>query len=514
MNTVTGVVRDKGRLESWKEIAAYLGRGTRTVQRWEREEALPVYRLQHDKLGSVYAYPSELDAWFERRAARPAPAAEEGPSVAVLPFADLSQEKDQGYFCDGVAEEIIHALSQVRELKTASRAAAFRFRGVHGSPREVGRALGVKTLLEGSVRKAGERLRIAVELLDVDSGFQLWAQRFDRELRDIFEIQDEIAANVMRALEVTLGPRERPAPAKDVAAYDCYLRGRKFYYGYTIKSVEFAIRMFCEAIKLDPNYAQAYAGLADCWSYLYLYSERNDILREQADWASQKAQAMEPGCAQAQASRGLSLSLAGRNEEADAAFAEAARLDPELFEAHYFRARHWYALGRKREAVGAYEAAMRVRPEDYQAALLVAQSYDDLGKAAEAEAARRKGVAAAERHLQMNPDDTRALYMVANGLIGLGQRERGRQRAEAALAMGGEDPMVLYNVGCVFSMLGDVEKALDCLEKAARGGLTQKGWYEHDSNLDPVRTHARFRALMEGLGRAGDAALTFTAGSD
>lgn len=502
MKNAAGVQPESGRLESWKEIATYLRRGTRTVQRWEREEALPVHRLQHEKLGSVYAYRGELDAWFEQRAnlrTRLTPAAAT-PSLAVLPFTDMSREGDQAYFCDGIAEEIINALSRIAALKTASRTSSFRFRGTSLDSRGVGRDLGVSTLLEGSVRKAGERLRIAVELVDAESGFQLWAQRYDRTVRDIFEIQDEIAESIIHALEVTLTPSEEAsllsAPTRDIRAYDCYLRGRKFYYGYSPRSVEFAIQMFREAIKLDPNYARAYAGLADCWSYTYLYSDRSDAMREQADRASRKAQEMDPNSAQAQASRGLSLSLSGRNGEADEAFAAAMRLDPELFETHYFRARHCFVLGRREEAIAAYEAAMRARPDDYQSPLLAAQTYDDLGRYADAAAARKTGIAAAERHLRLNPDDARALYMMANGWVALGEPDRGRHFADAALAVGGEDPMLLYNLGCIYSMLGAVEPALECLEKAARSGLTQKAWWEHDSNLDSLRDQPRFQRLM------------------
>src|SRR4051794_8670342 len=165
------------RLDSWKEIAQYLRRGSRTVQRWERDEGLPVHRHQHGKLGSVYAYPAELDAWFTSRGAAlapdPAPVASAAPSIAVLPFADLSPQTDQAYLCDGIAEEIIHALSRIDGLRTASRTSSFRFRTPGVDSREAGRQLGVRSLLEGSVRKAGERLRVAVQLVDAETGFPL-----------------------------------------------------------------------------------------------------------------------------------------------------------------------------------------------------------------------------------------------------------------------------------------------------------------------------------------------------
>ena len=490
-----------GRLDSWKEIAGYLRRGQRTVQRWEREEGLPVHRLAHEKLGSVYAYQSELDSWWRSRAAglpEEAPKAEERPTLAVLPFADMSPDRDLGYLCDGIAEEITGALSRVEGLKVASRTLSFQFRTPGADTREIGRRLKVATLLEGSLRKSGERIRVAVQLTSVETGFQLWNDRLDGDMGDLFTIQDRIAENVARALEVRLTKSEKPRKP-DIRAWECYLRGREFYYQYSPRSIEFALKMFLKASEIDPEFAQAWAGLADCWSYVYLYSTRSETVREQADWASAKAVEMDPGSAEAQASRGLSLSLEGNNEAAERAFAEAIRLDPGLFEAHYFRARHCFVQGRLEEAAASYRAAMEARPDDYQSPLLSAQVAEDLGRPQEAAALRRRGIEIAEARLRLNPDDARALYMAANGLVAMGERGRGLHYAEQALAIRPEDPMLLYNVGCVFSLAGRHEPALDCLEKAAARGLTQRGWYENDSNLAPLRHHPRFAELVRKL---------------
>ncbi len=495
----------ENRLDSWKEIAVYLRRGARTVQRWEREEGLPVHRLRHEKLGSIFAYKSELDAWWKRRGAElehQAAEPDEEPSVAVLPFSDLSREKDQEYFCEGIAEEIVGALSRVAGMRVASRIAAFRFKGA-ADVAEIGRRLKVRTVLEGSVRKMGERLRVSVRLNNAENGFQVWAETYDREIQDIFAIQAEIANSIARQLEVALSPREkaalRKAPTGNVHAYDCYLRGRKFYYGYGPRDMEYAIQLFTRAISLDPNYAMSYAGLADCWCYLYLYSTRNEILREQAEWASQRAVELDPESAQAHASRAVALSLGGRDEEAEAAFETALRLDPNHFEALYFHARHSFARGENKEAAVWFESAMRVRPEDYQSPLLLAQVYENLSRPEEAAAARRRGIAAAQQHLALNPDDARALYMAANGMVALGERERGRQWAERALAMRPDEPMTLYNIGCIYSLLGLTERAITCLDKAVTSGLTQRGWFENDPNLEPLRRDPRFQALLARL---------------
>ncbi len=495
------------RLDSWKEIAAYLKRGARTVQRWEREAGLPVHRLQHEKLGSVYAWRSELDAWWSRRGAQleqeASPDAQSGSSMAVLPFADMSQEKDQAYFCEGIADEIIDKLSRVKSLRVSSRTSSFQFRSGGADVREIGRRLRVASILDGSVRKSGDNLRITVQLVECDSGYQVWSERYDRKLHDVFAIQDEIAQSIVQALAVRLTPREeqslRTRSAANLQAYDCYLRGRKYYYQYGPRDMDCAVQLFARCIELDPDYAPAYAGLADCWSYIYIYSDRSEVVREQANWASAKAVEMDPSSPEAQASHGFSLSIAGRDLEAEQSFETAIQLDPGLFEARYFFARHWFIHGQSEKAIEQYDAAMRARPEDFQAPLLAAQSYDDVGRHAEAVEIRKRGVENAIRHLSMNPDDARAMYMAANGMAALGDREQGREYAERALAMRPDDAMLLYNVGCIFSMLGNVEESVDCVVQAAQKGLTQKAWYQHDNNLDNIRSHPRFQQLLREL---------------
>jgi serine/threonine protein kinase/Flp pilus assembly protein TadD len=425
------------------------------------------------------------------------------PSIAVLPFADMSREKDQGYFCDGIAEEIINALCRIQGLRVASRTGSFQFKDSAADLREVGNALRVDSILEGSVRKSDNRLRITVQLIEAARGFHLWSESYDREFRDIFSIQQEIARNVVRSLRVTLSPQEKGAlaevPTSHVQAYDYYLRGRSFYYRYGRHDIEFALQLFSRATELDPEYALALAGLADCWSYIYLYSERRDSVRTQAEAAGRRAVELAPGSAQAQASFAVALSLGPNKEEARAAFEKAIELDPSLFEAWYFFARQTFAGGDLAKAVSLYEEAMRVRPEDFYAPLLVANIYDELGRHEDARNSRKRGVALVEKHIDLHPDDARALYMGANGLVALGERDKGLDWARRARRIDPDDPMLLYNLGCIHSLAGDLEDAIDCLERAASGGLLQKGWYEHDGDLDPLRSHPRFKALLERM---------------
>jgi len=458
-------------------------------------EKEPRYRM-----ASVRELRTELDRLG--RTALDRKAAEDVPSIAVLPFADMSREKDQAYFCEGVAEEIINALCRVHGLRVASRTASFQY-GSSGDPRETGRKLHVGTLLEGSVRKSGTRLRITAQLVDTDRGFHLWSESFDRDTEDVFVIQEEIARAVVEALQISLSPKEngelgRPA-TRHAQAYDYYLRGRSYYYRYGKRDIEFALQLFSRATELDPGFAPAHAGAADCWSYIYLYAERKDSVSEQADAASRRAVELAPDSARAQASRAVALSIRGADEEALTCFEKAVKLDPGLWEAWYFFARHWFVRGRQEEAVRLFEQAGRVRPDDYQAPLLAAQIYDSLGRPEEARRSRRRGVGLVSERLELYPDDSRALYMGANGLVGLGEREKGLDWARRARDIAPHEPMLLYNLGCIYAMADEPEEALDCLEKAVALGLTQKGWYANDSNLDSLRALPRFRALMDGL---------------
>jgi serine/threonine protein kinase/Flp pilus assembly protein TadD len=441
----------------------------------------------------------------EQEAARRAAA----PAIAVLPFVDMSFEKDQEHFCEGIAEEIINVLAKVGELRVASRQSSFRFRATPLDSRAIGRDLGVDALLEGSVRKVGTRLRVGAELTNVRDGLCLWSELFDREVKDVFVIQEEIARSIVRALAVTLSPLESDALRRprtnDLEAYDLYLRGRRYFHQYTKKGTGFALEMFGRALERDPGFAPAWAGVADCYSYLSLYVERSEANRQRAEEASCKALDLDPDLAQARVSRGLALSLGGRHEAAEREFEHAIRLNPQLFEAFYFYARDTFAQGKNEAAIRLYEQAMALRPDDYQAPLLVAQLYADIGRGADAEVTRRRGLRVAEEHLQRHPDDVRALYMAANAQVATGESERGREWAQRALTLEPDDPIVLYNVACIRSLAGDVEGALDCLERAARTGQVQIDWVVHDSNLDAVRGHPRYAVLLRA-GQEGGAA--------
>ena len=337
----------------------------------------------------------------------------------------------------------------------------------------------------------------------VDDGFCLWSERYDRDVHDIFALQDEIARAVVNALEITLSSADREAAHRlstpDLDAYECYLRGRSYFFRFDKRSVGYARELFEQAITIDPSYGRAYAGISDCSAYLYMNVGRNPADLERAMQAAEAALKVAPDMADAHSSLGTALSMLGRHAEAEAAFQRAIALNPNLFEAHYFYARDAFTQGKLDLAIREYEEASRVRPEDYQSPLLVAQSYEDLGHPDLAKVCRLRGVAIAEAHLRMMPDDARALYMGANGLVALGEVEKGLEWAKRAVGMGPDDPMLLYNVACIFSMANRVDEALGYIEAAVAHGMRLRGWLEHDSNLDNIRDTPRFQAVMASL---------------
>ena len=322
-----------------------------------------------------------------------------GPSIAVLSFDDMSPEKDQEYLCDGIAEEILNRLAQIQNLRVASRTSSFRFKGQPADVSSIGRQLKVSTVLEGSVRKAGDHLRITTQLINTDDGYHLWSHSYDRKLEYIFEIQDEIATQVAEALEVTLqtGPAEECCATKDVQAYDYYLQGIHYFHRWGLRNVRFSIEMFIKAVEIDPAYARAWAALSDSYAMTCMYWNASEENLSSADSASMKALELMPGLAESHVSRGLYHFAHRENREAIAEFETAQRLNPELFEAYYFYARVRFQRGELIQAAELFEMAERIRPDDFQAPIFLRQIYRSLGREEEAQTAARRGVKRAER---------------------------------------------------------------------------------------------------------------------
>ncbi|MEO7148345.1 MAG: tetratricopeptide repeat protein [Rhodanobacteraceae bacterium] len=435
-------------------------------------------------------------------AKQPVPAPE--ASVAILPFADLSEAKDQDYFCDGLAEEILNALASIRGLRVASRTSSFRFRGSDVDAREIGRALSVAAIMEGSVRKAGDRVRVTAQLIDAGNGYHLWSENFDRGLEDIFAIQEEIARSVVRALRVSLKgvagiDMGRNAP-RDMRAYELYLRGRQIQSVKSSDNWTKAPEMFRRAIALDPDYAQAHAGLADSLAQLLIWRiiEPTDVL-EEALAAAKRALELAPQLAEAHVAHANTLSLAGDDRDAVAAFERAVELNPELYEAHYYFGRHCYARGQHARAIEEFEAAHRVRSDEFQAISLASNAADSLGDKARGDALVRLALPSALAEIAADPENGRALYLAAGMQVRLGDIEGGRRSIETALRLQPDDFGTLYNAACTYTHMGENERALDLLERAIATGGGFRDWLEHDSDLDSLRAMPRFQEILARL---------------
>ncbi|MEJ2205012.1 MAG: tetratricopeptide repeat protein [Gemmatimonadota bacterium] len=433
-----------------------------------------------------------------------APAEAPPRSVAVLPFVGVGGEGDPEteHLGFGIADQILTDLCRVGDLRVVARTSSFAYRGVPDDVRVIGRKLGARAVLEGSVQRSGDRLRVTTQLVSAEDGYHLWSERYDRTIEDVFQIQDEISSNVARVLNAVLREHERKAmarvPTQEIEAYEFYLRGRRFLFQTRRKSLEYARGMFQRAIDIDPGFALAYAGIADVAALLGMYypAARTDL--EAAREASERALELEPDLAEAHAAHGAVLFVSGQLPESEAAFERAVELDPRLFEARYFHARACFQQGRFEDAADLFREASKVR-EDYAAAFFVGQSLEALGRHPEARAAYEGALTVSERHLDLNPDDPRAATMRAVSLCRLGRVKQGLEWADRALTMDPEDAGVRYNAACLFSVAGKVDRALECLESAMAVGFGNREWLTRDPDLDAVRPDPRFRRLMQRL---------------
>ena len=421
-------------------------------------------------------------------------------SVCVLPFVNMSGDAEQEYFSDGISEDITTDLSKVSALEVIARNTAFMFKGQSVDLCDVARKLSVSHVLEGSVRKAGNRVRITAQLIDGQSGGHVWADRYDRDLTDIFAIQDEISRAIVDALKVKLLPSEKRAIANrgtaNVEAYDYYLKGRQFFHNTTRNYLKLARRMFEKAIELDPLYARAYAGIASCDTRLnewYAAGIATDEILAIADTALQ----IEPDLAEAHAARGAALADAERLAEAEAAFRRALEFDPNSYDALYSYARYSMTQCETERAAELYIRAHELQPDDPQALLLAPTPLRMLGRIEEAEKYVRLGLKRAEDALRKHPESSRPAQLGACALAMLGEKDLAKEWLARALAIDPDDNAVRYNAACCLSLIGETERALDLLEIwVKQRGSEGRRWILIDPDIDPLRNHPRYKALL------------------
>jgi TolB-like protein/Tfp pilus assembly protein PilF len=407
-------------------------------------------------------------------------------SIAVLAFEDMSPDRDQGYFCDGLAEEIINDLARVEGLRVASRTSSFAYKDRPEDIRVIGQKLNVESVLEGSVRKTDDRLRITTQLINAADGYHIWSKSYDCEVRDVFAIQLEIAHSIAGALEVELSDDEKYAlgqtPTASIEAYDFYLRGREFFYRNKRQYILHAIEMFSRAIEKDSGYASA--------------SER-----EQARDDSAKALELAPELSEAHAARGLALAINEQYEEAEKAFERAVALNQELFEAYYFYARTCFVQGKYEQAKDLFVEASRADPADYQSPALLAFLYKTIGQEEKMAPVLREAMDRIERRLALNPDESRAIYLGADVLIRMGEKEKAMEWVKRLAATDRDEPAILYGIACLYSLIGKLEEAVYYLSKSVDAGFAHRQYLEKDGDLDAIRNHSRYTELIEDLKR-------------
>ena len=444
-----------------------------------------------------------------RRSRRaPTPATE---SVAILPFVDMSPERDQEYFCDGIAEEIINALCCMRNLRVASRTSSFQFKGHAADIREIGRTLGVGSVLEGSVRKAGNRVRITTQLVSTADGYHLWSESFDRDLGDVFALQAEIAQRMLKALKLSLDRRETAMLERggttNAEAYDLYLRGRSHMrYGTNSRP---AVDLFRRALERDPRFAQAHAEIASAIALRGMWRLNVTPAEiEEAMEASRRALELEPLLPEAYVARACLLSMEGKDAAAVEDFEQAIRLNPTAYYTHYLYARHLFAIGRIAESVRMYAEADRLQPGDYQVLCMYYGALRKQGDVAREQEVAVRAMDAIDRQLQLDPDDARALQLGAVTAAIIGRREHALDLAARALRARPDEFGTAYNLACAYSVLGERDKAIDMLERAARQGGGNLGWIRQDPDFDSLRDDPRFQRLVAVMSGTQDGAAT------
>ncbi len=474
------------------------------VSRPVRDQAMGRVAVEFDDLGehTVRNIERPVHVFAMRVAAPKAPSPPEQkqrPSICVLPFANMSGDPEQEYFSDGITEDIITDLSKVSALAVVSRVTAFTFKGKPIDVAHVARQLKVSHVLEGSVRKAGNRVRITAQLIEGASDSHLWAERYDRNIDDIFALQDEISEAIVRALKLTLLPAEKKAieqrSTTNPEAYKLYLMARQYNATGNSRHREVAVRLCQRAVEIDPNYARAWALLSVCQSNTVLLV----TLPGDAGWdAAERALALAPDLAEAHAAKGRVLGDAGRYDESLAEHTIALRLDPDAYEVNAAAARCLIAMRRYPDAIRCLEKAAAAIETDFWAIGMSISCHEAMGDDARAMEAARRTLERVEKTIVAEPDHGVALGFGVMALATLHEVDRAREWATRAMLLDPKNYNLMYNLACSMIRLGAIDEALALLDPVFKAAQTQSlNWWKVDSDLDPIRSDPRFKAMLE-----------------
>ncbi|MEW9922213.1 adenylate/guanylate cyclase domain-containing protein [Marimonas sp. MJW-29] len=475
---ISGAARDQigNRLE-----VGFKAAGDQTLKNIDR--AVPVFHVQPSKPSISSESTATADI----------------PSIAVLPFANMSGDPEQEYFADGITEDLITDLSKLTGLFVVSRNSAFVYKGRPVNLVDVARDLGVRNILEGSVRKAGNRVRITAQLIDGITGGHLWADRYDREVSDIFDLQDEITKTIIDQLHVRLLDKEldTSAPTENADAYNLYLKGRQFFHMRARKYLEKARQLFLDALQHDPDYARAYVGLAECEARLNDWHGTTYAI-EDIIGMGKRAIELEPNLAEAHAALGLAFQISGQNDAAVGSYRKALALDPLCYDAHHNFARYHRGQMDHEQSAYHFTRALEIKPDDYRSPLLLLSDLEELGRVDERDRYLEMGLKRVEEAVQRHADNPDPLELAASVVASYGRTDEARELLARARAVDPEGQSTNgYNVACIYALLGEPETALDWLEKIYPGlGHVQREWLQNDPDFFSLRDDPRFQRLV------------------
>jgi non-specific serine/threonine protein kinase len=420
-------------------------------------------------------------------------------SVAVLFFENLSGVREDEYFRDGITEDIITELSKIKDLKIFSRPTVLAFRDKAVTPAQIGQQLGAAYVLTGSLRRAGTRLRINAQLIDTHTDFPIWSERYDREMQDVFELQDEIARKIAEALRVTLSPQEREAlaakPTENLQAYDLFLRAKSYARRFTRQDFEFALQMFENAVTLDPGFALAFAGIANACAQLHYNYGRDPIWMERAVAAAEKATALQPNLPEVHVAYAWVLHAGGQHDDAVRVVKQAIERKRDAESAYYLLCRALFAAGRYQEVSDVAETALQWSAEDYNVYVPILNALGALGKTDMRRNVEQRRILALETHLTKVPEDARARMQLGIDYAGTGRPDDALREVKLATLLRPNDATVQYNAACAYCSLNAKGDALDALKKAWDAGFKDAGWARRDPDLNLLHGEPLFEQL-------------------
>ena len=432
-----------------------------------------------------------------------APAAAAEKSVAVLYFENLSRSAEDEYFRDGMTEDIITELSKVKDLRVFPRAAVLAFRDQPSTGPQVGQQLNANFVLGGSLRRAGNRLRITAQLVEARTGHSAWAERYDRELNDVFAVQDEIARSITQALRITLSPQEERAlaskPTGNLQAYDYYLRGRSFVRRQTRSDLEFAMQMFEHAILLDPGFALAHAGIGDACGIIYEFHENHSRWIDKGLKSCERALALVPNLPEALVARARMFYAQKKYDQAIEDVKRAIQIRADCPGSYNILARSYFESDRWQEAASLVDAALQANGDDYNMFVPFVNVLEALGRKAEVEQLRKLEIKVLEQQLEVVPEDVRARILLAADYASYGMHSESVRELQKAVALRPYDSNVLYNAACTYGVLQMKDEAISMLQRAKGAGYANFDWVSRDPDLAGLHGIPEFDALIKDV---------------